>query len=100
MFSLPSGQTIRAVPPPYLLATKLEAFRSRGKGDLLWCHDFEDIVTLVDRRVEMLDEVGQAGDDHRPYVAAELGALLDHGGFDAAAEGALGASPSQIPMGA
>ena len=30
---LPSGTRIRAVTPPYLLATKLEAFRSRGGGD-------------------------------------------------------------------
>ena len=29
--TLPSGRSIRAVPPPYLLATKWEAFRSRGK---------------------------------------------------------------------
>jgi hypothetical protein len=29
---LPSGAWIRAVPPPYLLATKLEAFKGRGRG--------------------------------------------------------------------
>jgi hypothetical protein len=32
---LPSGNRIRAAPPSYLLATKLEAFKSRGRGDLL-----------------------------------------------------------------
>ena len=32
---LPSGARIRAVPPPFLLATKLEAYLGRGKGDLL-----------------------------------------------------------------
>jgi hypothetical protein len=31
---LPSGATIRAVSPPYLLATKLEAFRGRGSWRL------------------------------------------------------------------
>jgi len=30
---LPSEATIRAVSPPYLLATKLEAFKGRGKRD-------------------------------------------------------------------
>lgn len=91
--ALPSGQTIRAAAPAYLLATKLEAFRSRGKGDLLWSRDFEDIITLVDRRVELVDEVGQANDDLRAYVAAELGELLDYGDFDSAAEGALSGGP-------
>jgi hypothetical protein len=32
--ALPSGRSIRAIPPPFLLATKLEAFKTRGKGDL------------------------------------------------------------------
>lgn len=45
---LPSGQSIRAAPPPYLLATKLEAFRSRGKHDPFWSKDFEDVIILVE----------------------------------------------------
>jgi hypothetical protein len=32
---LPSGAPIRAVSPPYLLATKLAAFKGRGKRDFL-----------------------------------------------------------------
>jgi hypothetical protein len=90
---LPSSRTIRAVPPAYLLATKLEAFGARGKGDLLWSRDFEDVITLVDRRAELVDEVGGADDDVRTYIAGELGALLDHRDFDSAAEGALSGGP-------
>jgi len=30
------------------LATKLEAFRGRGKGDHLLSRDLEDVVTLID----------------------------------------------------
>jgi UDP-glucose 4-epimerase len=37
-------------PPAYLLATKLEAFRSRGKDDLYGSRDFEDIIALIDGR--------------------------------------------------
>jgi hypothetical protein len=33
--TLPSGAKIRAAPPPYLLATKLEAFNGRGRQDFL-----------------------------------------------------------------
>jgi hypothetical protein len=41
---------IRVVTGPYFLATKIEAFYSRGKGDFIASHDMEDIVTLLDGR--------------------------------------------------
>jgi hypothetical protein len=91
--ALPSSRTIRAVPPAYLLATKLEAFGSRGKGDLLWSRDFEDVITLTDRREELVEEVRTAPGELRDFIAAELGALLDHDDFDSAAEGALTGGP-------
>jgi hypothetical protein len=84
---------IRAVPPAYLLATKLEAFGSGGKGDLLWSRDFEDVITLADRREELVEEVRTAPGELRAYIALELGALLAHDDFDSAAEGALTGGP-------
>jgi hypothetical protein len=90
---LPSGRTIRAVPPAFLLATKLEAFSSRGGGDLLWSRDFEDVITLIDRREELVDEVREAPEGLRSFVAAGLGALLEHDDFDSAGEGALSGGP-------
>jgi predicted nucleotidyltransferase len=44
---LPSGTQIRAVPPQFLLATKIEAHLGRGAGDLLSSRDFADIVDRV-----------------------------------------------------
>lgn len=32
---------------PYLLATKIEAFKTRGNSDFLGSHDFEDIITVI-----------------------------------------------------
>lgn len=90
---LPSGRTIRAVPPAYLLATKLEAFRSRGEGDLFRSHDFEDLITLIDRREELVKEVHDAPAEVRAFVAAEFGDLLGHHDFDPAGEGALAGGP-------
>jgi hypothetical protein len=74
---LPSGAQIRAVSPPYLLASKLEAFKGRGRGDLLRSRDFADIVALVDGRDELVDEVAGAPDELQRYVAVELGELLE-----------------------
>ena len=66
---LPSGQQIRAVSPPYLFATKIEAFKGRGNGDFLGSRDFDDIVTLVDGREELVDEVRGADPDVQDYLA-------------------------------
>jgi predicted nucleotidyltransferase len=48
---------VRVVTGPYFLATKIEAFYSRGKGDFMASHDMEDIVTLLDGRPEIVAEV-------------------------------------------
>lgn len=76
---LPSGARIRAVPPAFLLATKLEAFAGRGEGDLLASQDFTDIVALVDGREELVGEVRAAPGELREYVAGQLGDLTQGG---------------------
>jgi len=73
---LPSGARIRAVPPVFLLATKLEAFLGRGEGDLLGSADFADVVALVDGREELLAETRAAPMALKPYVAATLEQML------------------------
>lgn len=57
---LPSGTSIRAVRPPWLIATKLEAFLGRGGDDPLASADFEDLVRLVDGREELHAEIEAA----------------------------------------
>jgi hypothetical protein len=76
---LPSGAHIRAVPPTYLLATKLEAFAGRGEGDVLASQDFADIVALINGRAELVGEVGDAPRELREYVGGQLGALMGGG---------------------
>lgn len=73
---LPSGATIKAAPPIYMLAMKLEAFKGRGKGDFLASRDFGDIVTLLDGRSELLEEIAGADADVRAYIAEEMRWLL------------------------
>jgi hypothetical protein len=59
-----------------MLAMKLEAFKGRGKGDFLGSRDFGDIVTLIDGRPELLEEVASANAGVRAYIAAEMRRLL------------------------
>jgi predicted nucleotidyltransferase len=70
--SLPSGALIRAASPPYLLATKLEAFADRGSSDPLASRDFEDVITLLDNRAEIVQEIRSAPGELRTYLAREL----------------------------
>lgn len=69
---LPSGTTIRAITPPYLLATKLEAFASRGGGDLLGSRDFEDLISLVDGRDALAEEVRLSSSGLRTFLAQQM----------------------------
>ena len=43
---LQGGLRICVVRAPYFLATKLEPFRGRGKGDYANSHDLEDLLTV------------------------------------------------------
>jgi len=73
--TLGSGVLIRAVSPPIMIATKLAAWRGRGRGDILASLDVHDIVVLVNGRPELIDELAAQGDELRVYVAKELTAL-------------------------
>lgn len=67
---------IRAVTAPAFLATKWEAFASRGAGDPLTSHDIEDIVTLVAGRPSITDEVQQCREDVRIFIRVQARAFL------------------------
>ena len=84
---LPSERTIRVVTAPYLLATKLEAFYDRGNGDFLVSHDIEDIINLVDSRVELLAEVATSTPELRAYLREEFEALLADEGLHKLCQG-------------
>ena len=71
--TLPSGRRIRLISAPAFLATKLEAFATRGRGDLMSSHDFEDIINVLDGRPEIVDEVALAGDELVSYLVTCLG---------------------------
>lgn len=90
---LPKGQIIRALPPPYLLATKLEAFVGRGESDFYGSKDWGDVVALVDGREELIGEMAEAPESLRAYVSERLQKLSGHRDFDPGVEGALPSSP-------
>jgi predicted nucleotidyltransferase len=78
VYTLPNETTIRVLSPVYFLCTKLVALRDRGWEDLRVSQDLEDIVHLVDNRVELLTELARASDGVRIYVRQQLLDLLAH----------------------
>lgn len=80
-FSLSPGLVIRLVTAPYFLATKLEAFKGRGKGDYAFSHDLEDIIAVIDGRPTLFGEVRSSTEDLQSYIAESVSALLENGAF-------------------
>ena len=78
---------IRILTPPLFLATKLEAFRGRGNGDLLASRDLEDILILLDGRKSLSDEIAAGPKEVRQYVQQELNTLAQYADFEIAVVG-------------
>lgn len=70
--------SIKVINAPAFCATKLAAWASRGKGDLLH-HDIEDIVALVDGRAELLAELESEVPELRSFVASSITSLFAKG---------------------
>ncbi len=73
---LPSGRAINLISAPAFLATKFEAFRTRGQADLMASHDFEDIVNVVEGRAAIVEEVGAGVTALRAYLAAQFAEII------------------------
>ncbi len=88
----PEGK-LRILSSPYFCATKLEALASRGGGDW-YHHDLEDVLGLVNDRVELAEELAAAPEDVRDFVAEQIASLLDRPPFREALPGHLDGDPA------
>lgn len=80
--------SIRLISAPSFLATKLEAFISRGKRDV-FSHDLEDILVVVDGRPELIQELPAASAGLSSFVRDEISALLRRSDFSNALPGLI-----------
>lgn len=80
---------IKSVTAPYFLATKLEAFKQRGNDDYLSSHDFEDIITVLDGRIELVQEIANADEEIKKYLQKIFSDLLKNEKFLRALPGHL-----------
>jgi len=75
-FKLRGDRSVRVVTAPYFLATKIEAFHGRGKGDFAFSHDLEDLIFVVDGRASIVDDVSAQAEPLRDYLKVQFRALL------------------------
>lgn len=86
---LSSGKALRLLPAAYFLATKLEAFDHRGGGDFLLSRDMEDVVTVVDGRPEIVEEVRNSETELKAYLKKRILGFLQNQSFIEALPGHL-----------
>ena len=84
-----AGLLVRVIAPTYFLATKLEAFRGRGDNDYGGSHDLEDVMAVIDGRLDIVEEVRATPADVRTFVGFEIGKLLGTRAFIDALPGFL-----------
>ncbi len=70
------NQEINILPLPYFLASKFTAYHDRGKKEPRVSHDFEDIVYILDNRMDIEDQLIGAPDDVKPFLKDELTSIL------------------------
>jgi len=89
------GETkVRVITPPYFLATKLEAFLSRGRGDFLMSHDLEDIITIIDGCSDIVTLVNSSDEKLKIYLSEKFCTLLKQESFTESITGHIPSDPA------
>ncbi len=86
-YSLTDELKIRTITAPYFIATKLEAFKTRGKNDFYASHDFEDIISVLDGRLEIIDEIYKTDQEIKDYLIKEFTEINNSRSFHGALPG-------------
>ena len=97
--ALPRGGQARIATAVAFAATKIEAFRSpsrRHVGDYVVSHDMEDLITVLDGRPEIDEEISHAREDVRAYLAAAFAGFLKEPAFLESLEGHLDPGPTRV----
>jgi len=71
------GIEIRILPVSLFLATKWEAFKSRG-NDPRTSHDFEDIIYIIDNNLNLVEDVINAEEEVQLFLKGMSQEILSH----------------------
>lgn len=76
--SLDERTNINIPTAPHYIATKFEAFKSRGNYDGYSSHDFEDIIFVLQNRSTIWEEINTSDEKVLQYLRTEFIRLLQH----------------------
>lgn len=93
---LTTGVKVRHLSAPHFLATKFEAFADRGQNDVYLSHDLEDIMTVLEGRSAVVQEMAAAQQAVLQHVSASVAVLLQMPAFHNALPGLL-SDPGREP---
>ena len=69
--------SISLLSAPYFLASKFEAFQDRGADPRL-SDDLEDIVYVLDNRINLVDEITKTDDEVKNFIVESLRNFQNH----------------------
>ena len=87
---------VKSITAPYFLATKFEAFKTRGKNDLWGSHDYEDIISVIAGRINVAEEVLKASPALRKNLQDEFKRLLQNDQFEQTLPGHVNDGPATM----
>lgn len=87
-------RNIETISPVYLIASKLAAFTNRGNQDFWMSHDLEDLITVIDGREKIVDEIRHSKADVREYISGKLREYLSESDFRQALPAYLDPDPA------
>jgi|SRR5579859_6234726 len=85
--TLADDQEVSVFTVPYLLASKIDAFKDRGKGDFFASPDLEDVLAVIDGCPEARDLIGKAPAKVRAFLAETFREFLSDRRFVEAVHG-------------
>lgn len=77
-YTIDEQHQVKIFSPPYFMASKLEAFKNRGKNDGRTSTDFEDIIYVLENRRSIWDEMKNSDEPVHSYLLKHFKALRNN----------------------
>lgn len=88
-YNIAENLSINLISPPCFIATKIDAFESRGKHDMVLSDDINDVIYVINGRPEVVDEINTSDKELKGYLSRKFKKLLKEDTFHETIQGCL-----------